>query len=197
MHDVARVGAVPDVWRIRVITDIIIYLYCIQELIAYCINTIIRPGTAIHFTRSRIAHCGNVASDVEVIQDLCGYPLYVDGGASGWGDVIPLSNATPEVKNCVALRIAMEVVPKEGNITGYAVCQPGALRVEAVKEAMMAVRGDVRVYIVTGVIGEEGVLSEIWLRCRDIRHSVGILRVGEPAETLAEVRSAALRLTGL
>jgi hypothetical protein len=40
-------------------------------------------------------------TSVVVIQDDSGYPLYVDGGASGWGDVIPFSNATPDVKDCI------------------------------------------------------------------------------------------------
>jgi hypothetical protein len=39
--------------------------------------------------------------EAEVIQDLSGYPLYVDGGAGGWGDVIPFSNATPDVIDIV------------------------------------------------------------------------------------------------
>jgi hypothetical protein len=114
------------------------------------------------------------AIEAEVIQDLSGYPLYVDGGASGWGDVIPFSNATPHVKDCIPLRIAVEVVPKEGDL-GVIVYQPSKPNIEAVKEAMVAIRGDVWIYVLACVIGEKGVSGEI-RKCVDgSRYRIGIL----------------------
>jgi hypothetical protein len=114
------------------------------------------------------------AKEAEVIQNLSGYPLYVDGGAPGWGDVIPFRNATPHVKDCIALRIAVEVVPKEGDV-GVTAHHPSTLSIEAIKEAIIAHRGDVWIYIIACVIGEEGVSGEIWKCVGGRRYRVGVL----------------------
>jgi hypothetical protein len=116
-----------------------------------------------------------LAKEVEVIQDLSGYPLYVDGGASGWDDVIPFSNATPQVKDCITLRIAVEVVPKVGDEGVPTAYHPSKLNIEAVKEAMIAIRGYVWIYILPCAIGEEGVSGEIWKCVGGSRYRIGVL----------------------
>jgi hypothetical protein len=108
-------------------------------------------------------------TEVEVIQDLSGYSLYVDGGASGWVDVIPFSNATPDVKDRIRIIIiivrvwvkgAVEVVPKVGDGGVPSAYQPSKPNIDAVKEAMIANLGDAFIYIIACVIGEEGVSGE-------------------------------------
>jgi hypothetical protein len=157
-NDLVGVRADSKVRWIRRHTDIVSYFDCIQELVSDGICPI-WPLRGADFSCGGIASAGG--SEVEVIQDLSSYPLYVDGGAAGWSDVIPFSNATPEVNDCITLRIAVEVVPKvvdAGAETGYPPSKPN---IEAVKEAMVAIRGDVWIYVIACVIGEEGVSGEI------------------------------------
>jgi hypothetical protein len=67
----------------------------------------------------------------------------------------------------------VEVVPKVGDaVTVY---QPSKSSIEAVKEAMVAIRGDVWIYIIACVIGEEGVSGVIGNCVSGSRYRVGVL----------------------
>jgi len=69
----------------------------------------------------------------------------------------------------------VEVVPKVEGAVVRIICYQSTHRIEAVKEAMIAIRGDVWIYIIACVIGEEGVSGEIWKCVGGSRHRVGIL----------------------
>jgi hypothetical protein len=69
----------------------------------------------------------------------------------------------------------VEVVPKEGDEGVPTAYQPSLLTIEAVKEAMMAILGDGWIYILTCIIGEEGVSGEIWKGVGGSRYGIGIL----------------------
>jgi hypothetical protein len=106
-----------------------------------------------------------------VIQEYTGYSLYVDGGASGWIDVIPFSHATPDVIDCIIVLFGEEeVVPK---VRRY----EKTYNIRTVKEAVIANRGDIRIYIIACVIGEEGVsgVNSKWVIDTRI-YSVGVSR---------------------
>jgi hypothetical protein len=90
----------------------------------------------------------------------------------------------------------MKVVTEKGNSSSIPYYISSYLR-EAVKEAVMANIGDVWIYILTCVIGEESVSGVIWKCVGGSRYRVGILGGLQPAEVLAEVCvcDAALRPT--